>query len=156
MSIPGSPTATGVKVPRPYKMTPTARPLASSLMAAAALALFVLSAVHFGLPLPLGALTVRDPFFTAIPEAVLGAVEAVGAATLAVGLRNARVTASAATLITILGVLVGFGIMVYGGRLGDIVYHLFLLAGLLVTLVILRGQSQMRAIIKSRRGESKQ
>ena len=154
MSRSASPSATGVKVTRTYKMTPTARPLTSSLMAAAALALFLLSAVHFGLALPLGALTVRDPFFTAIPEAVLGAVEAVGAATLAMGWRNARATASAATLITTLGVLVGLSIVVYGGRRGDIVYHLCLLTGLLVTLALLRGQSQTRATIKSRTEES--
>ena len=136
MSTPGSPTTTRVTEQRTSKMLPTVRPLASSLMAAAAMALFVLSAIHFGLALPVGALTVRDPYFTAIPEAVLGVVEAVGAATLAVSWRNARGTASAATVITIIGVLVGLSIMVYGGRLGDIVYHLSLLAGLLVTLAL--------------------
>lgn len=148
MSRAGSPTMT-------YKITPTVRPLASSLMAAAALSLFVLSAVHFGLPVPLGALTIRDPGFTAIPEAVLGTVQAVGAATLAMGWRYARVTSSAATLITIFGVLVGLSIMVYGGRLGDIVYHLCLLAGLLVTLALLRAPSQTPATIKSRTAESR-
>jgi hypothetical protein len=52
----------------------------SALMLVAAVTLLAASAIHFGLSLPLGPVTLHDPFAgAAIPEAVLGVVLTVGA-----------------------------------------------------------------------------
>jgi hypothetical protein len=58
-------------------------------MALAALTLFGASTIHFGVVVPFGVATVRDPFAgAAIPEAILGVVLAAGAIIVLTGVAS--------------------------------------------------------------------
>jgi hypothetical protein len=116
------------------------------LMVASSLTLFVASAIHFGVAIPRGAGTIRDPFAgAAAPEAVLGVIQGAGAITLGLQLPRARAIAMGTTIFTALVVVYGLTITARGGRTGDIVYHLCLLIALLVTTsLLLRTRSTSR------------
>jgi hypothetical protein len=68
---------------------------------AGAITLALASAVHFGVALPLGFITIHDPFSgAAIPEAVLAAIVAAGSLCVLTGIRRAWWIGVAATTMT--------------------------------------------------------
>lgn len=114
-----------------------ARPATKLLIGAAALTLLAASAIHSGIAVALGAVTIGDPFpGAAIPEAVIGLalLAGLGAAFVA---RRDRVWLLAATVFAIAGTILGISITLGSDRGGDIAYHVVLLSGLLAALVLL-------------------
>lgn len=96
-------------------------------MLVGALTLLAASAVHGGVLGPI------DPFpGAAIPEAVIAVVLGI-AALVAWSSPGAWTIAAAATLFAIVGTLFGLTITVPRGGVGDITYHLSLLAVLALT-----------------------
>jgi hypothetical protein len=107
-----------------------------TLMLAEAVTLAIASVIHFGVVIPLGVITLNDPFAGArIPEAILAVAMAAGAFGLMAGWPRARWFALAATLLTIVGVLVGVRFVLTGtvSRPGDLIYHGALFVGLVAT-----------------------
>ncbi|MEV6848022.1 hypothetical protein [Actinoplanes sp. NPDC051411] len=103
------------------------------LMAVAALSFAVASLIHFGVDVPLGFTTVRDPFDGAAPpEAVIGAVMAIGAV-----FGRHRGVALGVTVFATLGTVLGLTITVASGRTGDIAYHVSILGTLVVIIALL-------------------
>src|SRR5438046_5213164 len=87
-----------------------------------AVTLAIASIVHFGVVIPLGVLTLDDPFAGArIPEAIIAVVVAVAAISLLTRWVGAWWLALAATLFAIAGVLVGVSMVIFGtgSRPGD-------------------------------------
>lgn len=117
--------------------------IATLLLAVSALTFWAASAIHFGLTIPLGSETVSDSFEgAAVPEAVVGAVVAVGAASLLGTRRRSRTIAIATATFAILLTLYGLSVTVRGGRMLDVAYHLSVLAALGAALgVLLRDRS---------------
>ncbi|GEM_PF-5358466 len=112
----------------------------AGLMLVEAVTLAVASIIHFGVAIPLGLVTLYDPFEGArIPEAILAVAVAAGAVSLLTRWAGARWLALAATLLAIVGVLVGAGFVLNGteSRPWDLVYHASLLVALLVTVTLL-------------------
>ena len=112
-------------------------PFVALLMAVATLTFIVASAVHFGTRIPLGVVTLDDPFRdAAIPEAIIGGVMVVGLIGLLAGVWwLALVT----TLFSAAGTILGLSIVLSSaaGRSGDIAYHVSVLAVLVVTIGLL-------------------
>lgn len=109
------------------------------LVAAATLALA--SMVHFGVVIPLGVVTLDDPFPGArIPEAVIAIVLTVGSISLLARWPGAWWWALLGIVFAIAGTLVGIRVVLLSGAgtaAGDLIYHAGLLAILLVALVLL-------------------
>jgi hypothetical protein len=119
----------------------------------AAVTLAVASTLHFGVAIPLGTVTISDPFAAAaIPEAVIAVVVAAGAATTFARLPGARWLAPAATLFAIAGTLFGLTVTLRRGQVGDIVYHLTLLAMLIASAALLLVTPRPRRRTTSRVG----
>lgn len=98
----------------------------------------VASLVHTGVSVPVGFATVRDPFPGAkVPEAVIGVVVLGGALVVLVRAAYARGVAIAAVVFAVIGTGAGLYFTLPSGRAGDIVYHLTVLAALLVALGLL-------------------
>ena len=114
-----------------------ASPFVALLMAVAALTFIVASVVHFGTSIPLGVVTLDDPFRdAAIPEAIIAGVMVVGLIGLLAGVWwLALVT----TLFSAAGTILGLSIVLSSaaGRSGDIAYHVSVLAVLVVTIGLL-------------------
>ena len=112
-------------------------PFVALLMAVATLTFIVASAVHFGTRIPLGVVTLDDPFRdAAIPEAIIAGVMVVGLIGLLAGVWwLALVT----TLFSAAGTILGLSIVLSSaaGRSGDIAYHVSVLAVLVVTIGLL-------------------
>ena len=112
-------------------------PFVALLMAVAMLTFIVASAVHFGTTIPLGVVTLDDPFRdAAIPEAIIAGVMVVGLIALLAGVWwLALVT----TLFSAAGTILGLSIVLSSaaGRSGDIAYHVSVLAVLVVTIGLL-------------------
>ena len=107
-------------------------------MSAAALTLAVASVIHFGAAIPLGPTVVSDPFRgAAIPEAIIAAVLAVGGLSVLTRRPASRWAGLGPTLLALLGTAYGLTVTVPRGQVGDIVYHLALLALLLATAGLL-------------------
>src|SRR5579884_3780680 len=107
-------------------------------LALAVLTLAVASAVHLGVAVRLGVVTLEDPFRgAAIPEAVIAAVLAGGLGAVLAGRPTGRRVGLGTTLFAILGVGYGLNVTVRGTRSGDVVYHLALLALLVASLGLL-------------------
>jgi hypothetical protein len=113
----------------------------------------VASYLHLDGRIPLGFTTITGEHFSraSIPEAIIGAVLAVGAAMVVVAPSRARTVALGATGFAALGVLAGLGFVLTSSRPHialDVAYHLtmllVLLAGL-VALVRIRRAGQRRA-----------
>jgi hypothetical protein len=116
-------------------------------MLVAAVTLLAASAIHFGLSLPLGPVTLHDPFAgAAIPEAVLGVVLMVGAGFVLSGWSGRWTAALATALFTLLVTLYGLSITVSGGRTGDVAYHLVLLSMLVILVGLLLSPAGKRAL----------
>ena len=112
----------------------------AGLMLLEAATLAIASAVHFGVVIRLGFITLDDPFAGArIPEAVIAAVVAIAALSLLTRWAGAWWLALTATIFAVIGVLVGirFTLTGAGSLPGDLIYHGFLLAALLLTLALL-------------------
>ena len=110
------------------------------LMAAGAATLGLASLTHFGHRIPLGIVTLDDPFRgAALPEAIIGGVMVVGLIGWLSGRRWAWSAALGTTLLALAGVVLGLSIVLSSsaGRSGDIVYHVSLLVLLVLTLVLL-------------------
>ena len=125
----------------------------AGLMLVEALTLAIASVVHFGVVIPLGVLTLDDPFAGArIPEAIIAVVVAVAAISLLTRWVGAWWLALAATIFAIAGVLVGVSIVLFGtvSRPGDLVYHFSLLVALLVTIGLLFTPAARSSIRRSR------
>src|SRR5438094_5993264 len=108
----------------------------AGLMLVEAVTLAIASIVHFGVVIPLGVVTLDDPFAGArIPEAIIAVVVGVAAISLLTRWAGAWWIALAATIFAIAGVLVGVSIVLFGAgsRPCDLVVHLCLLVALLVT-----------------------
>ena len=124
----------------------------AGLMLAEAVTLAIASIVHFGVVIPLGVVTLDDPFAGArIPEAIIAVVVAVAALSLLTRWAGAWWLALAATIFAIAGVLVGVSIVLFGtvSRTGDLIYHFSLLVALLVTVVLLFTPAARHAIRRS-------
>lgn len=106
------------------------------LMAVAAVTFGIASAVHFGGTVPLGFVTVHDPFPGAkFPEMIIGAVLAAGSIPVLARVRFARVIGLVATGFAVIGT--GVGLRFTLGRTGDLEYHFGVLTLLLVTFALL-------------------
>jgi hypothetical protein len=107
------------------------------LMAAETATLLVASLLHFGVVIG----GVHDPFSgAAVPEAVIAAVLATGLLTLLLRPSTAWRAPLAATVLAIVGFLVGVRFTVLGGgplRTGDIAYHVAGLCLLVITVGLL-------------------
>jgi hypothetical protein len=112
-----------------------------ALLAEAA-TLGIASYLHRGGHIPLGFTVVRGEQFTAasVPEAVIGAILAAGAAIVLTAPVRARGAALFATAFGVFGVLAGVAFVVTSGRPSiaiDLAYHAIVLAALTATLVLL-------------------
>jgi heme A synthase len=112
-----------------------------ALLAEAA-TLGVASYLHRDGHIPLGFTVIRGEQFTgaSVPEAVIGAILAAGAAIVLTAPDRARRAALFATAFGVFGVLAGVAFVVTSGRpsIGiDLAYHAILLAALTTTLVLL-------------------
>jgi hypothetical protein len=117
------------------------------VMVAATVSLAIASLLHFGVTLPLGTVTISDPFRgAAIPEAVLAAVLGIGAAFVLTGRSAAGWVALATTLFALLGTLYGLTVTVRRGEIGDIAYHLSLLTLLIAAVALLLSPAGRRAL----------
>ena len=97
-----------------------------------ALTLLAASAAHPGLLGPI------DPFpGAAPPEALLGLVLAIAAVAAFLSWARAWAFAVVATLLALLGTVYGLTVTVPRGEPGDVVYHVSLLAGLVVAAGLL-------------------
>jgi hypothetical protein len=111
-----------------------------ALMAATAVTLALASLTHLGNTIPLGVVTLHDPFQgAAIPEAVIAVVMVVGILGVLRGRRPAWPVALATTGFTLAVVILGLAIVLRSSvqRTGDVVYHVSLLTVLVVTLGLL-------------------
>jgi len=107
-------------------------------MAVTAVTFGVASMVHFGVAVPLGVLTVHDPFPGAkFPEMIIGLVLLAGAVPVLARARFARVIGLVATGFATAGTLVGLRFTLPAGMAGEIAYHFGVLTLLVVTLVLL-------------------
>jgi hypothetical protein len=102
----------------------------------------VASYLHLDGRIALGFTTITGEHFgrASVPEAVIGAVLAVGAVVVAVAPGQARTAALGATGFAVLGVLVGLGFVLTSSRphiAVDLAYHLTMLLVLLAGLVVL-------------------
>jgi hypothetical protein len=114
------------------------RILIGVLAALAAVSFGVASAIHAGLAVPVGLTTIRDRFDGAfVPEAVIGAVMAVGAVAVLTGRRRGRVIGLAATCFALLGTAYGLSVTARRGPAGDIAYHVTVLLLLLAIVTLL-------------------
>jgi hypothetical protein len=103
------------------------------LMALATIAFAVASIVHFGVTIPLGPVTIDDPFpGAAIPEAIITIVLGIGSVTMIAHLPTRRWMALATTLFALLATIYGLSVTVRSSRTGDIAYHITILVVLLV------------------------
>ena len=110
----------------------TVRASILALMFVAALTLLAASAVHASLLGPI------DPFpGAAPPEAFLGFVLAIAAIAAFLSWTRAWAFAVIATLLALLGTVYGLTVTVPRGELGDVVYHVSLLAGLILATGLL-------------------
>ena len=124
----------------------------AGLMLVEAVTLGIASIVHFGVVIPLGVVTLDDPFAGArIPEAIIAVVVGVAAISLLTRWPGAWWIALAATIFAIAGVLVGVSIVLSGtvSRTGDLIYHFSLLVALLVTVALLFTPAARHAIRRS-------
>ena len=124
--------------PRPARMD---RRYAVVLLAAAA-TFGIASYLHLDGNIPLGFTTITGEHFSraSIPEAIIGAVLAAGAAIVAAAPGRARTAALGATGFAALGVLAGLGFVLTSSRpdiAADLAYHLTMLLLLLAGLVAL-------------------
>jgi heme A synthase len=111
-------------------------------MLAEAATLGIASYLHRDGHIPLGFTVVRGEQFTgaSVPEAVIGAILAAGAAIVLTVPGRARRAALFATGFGVFGVLAGVGFVLTSGRPSiaiDLTYHATLLAALIMTLVLL-------------------
>jgi hypothetical protein len=109
------------------------------VMLAAAATFAIASYLHLDGRIPLGLITITGEHFAraSIPEAVIGAVLAAGAAAVAAAPRRARAAALGAVGFAALGVLAGLGFVLTSSRphiAADLAYHLSVLAVLLAGL----------------------
>jgi hypothetical protein len=112
------------------------------LLTVGAVTLGLASAIHSGVPL-----VVQDPdSAAAIPEAILGFVLAVGAASVWLRIGRAWGVALATTLFGLAGVGFGFSVTLGSGRTGDIVYHASLLAVLVAAALLLLTPAARRTV----------
>jgi hypothetical protein len=117
------------------------------LMSAAAVTLAAASVLHFGVTIPLGPVTVSDPFKgAAIPEAVIATVVAVGGVSVLARRSASWWPGLGTTLFALLGTAYGLTVTVPRGQLGDIVYHLSLLTLLLAAAGLLVASGGWRAV----------
>jgi hypothetical protein len=117
------------------------------LMVAATLSLAIASVLHFGVAVPLGAITITDPFRgAAIPEAVLAVVLGIGVVSVLTGWSAAWWVALATTLFALLGTLYGLTVTLRRGEIGDIAYHLSLLTLLIAAVALLLAPAGRRAL----------
>lgn len=132
-------------------------------MLAEAATLGTASYLHRDGRIPLGFTVVRGEQFTgaSVPEAVIGAILAAGAAIVLTSPDRARRAALFATGFGVLGVLAGVAFVATSGRPSitiDLTYHAILLAALTTTLVLLvlrwpraaSGQAPERQRVRSR------
>ncbi len=104
------------------------------LLGVAAVSFACASAIHMGLTVTLGTVTIADPFpGAAIPEAILAVVLAVGAVTVLLRAPVRWAVALAATLFAFLVTVYGLTITVGAGRTADIAYHVSVLVLLGIT-----------------------
>ncbi len=110
----------------------TVRASILALIFAAALTLLAASAVHASMLGPI------DPFpGAAPPEALFGLVLAIAAVAASLSWTRAWAFAVVATLLALLGTVYGLTVTVPRGELGDVVYHVSLLAGLILATGLL-------------------
>ena len=128
---------------------PDSRPIISRVfgvaMLAEAITFGVASYLHLDGRIQLGFTTISGEQFrgAAIPEAIIGAVLAVGAALVLAGSGRARAIALGTTGFAILGVLFGLHAILGGTKpagAADLTYHSVILAALLVTFIMLLRQ----------------
>ena len=99
------------------------------------------SLIHFDVGIPLGFTTIAGEPFTgaAIPEAIIAGVLLGGALALLARPAGGWGLALTTTLFALAGVIVGLSFILRGSvsRPGDLIYHLTIFVGLLVTIGLL-------------------
>ena len=124
--------------------------VAAGLMVLAAVTLALASIIHFGVAIPLGLVTLHDPFPGArIPEAILAVVVGIGASSVFFRRGGAWWLALVAVLFAFAGVVVGLRFVLFTVPVtqpGDLLYHAALLVLLLVTLGLLLLPQTRRAL----------
>jgi hypothetical protein len=138
---------TGGDAVRPARWEPITA--VAGLLGLATLTFLAASVIHFGVRLPLGVVTIYDPFSgAALPEAIIAAVLAGGLVTVVTKARAAWWVALTATVFGVLGVIVGVSVILGRqlGRSGDLVYHATMLVELLLTLGVLLTPQTRRAL----------
>lgn len=125
---------------------PLARVVGWSMLLAA-LTLLAASAIHFGITVRLGPVSIYDPFPGArIPEAILGLALLAGSLFVLARWPGAWGAGLGTTLFTLLLTIYGLTVTVSSGSTGDIAYHITLLAMLLAILVLLLTPAARRAL----------
>ena len=152
------PPAAGSPAPAPAARRAQPRPARMDccyavVLLAEAATFGIASYLHLDGNIPLGFTTITGEHFSraSIPEAIIGAVLAVGAAMVVVAPSRARTVALGTTGFAALGVLAGLGFVLTSSRphiANDVAYHLTMLLVLLAGLVALvrtRRAGQRRA-----------
>jgi hypothetical protein len=131
--------------------TTAVRTALGALLALGAMMLAVASVLHFGAAIQIGGTRLQDPFSgAAIPEAILAAALALGAASVLARLAGAWAVALGTTLFGVLGVGFGLSLTAGGPRTGDVAYHVSLLVALLVAVGLLLAPPGRRALVRAR------
>ncbi len=117
------------------------------LMSVVTVSLAIASLLHFGVTVPLGVVTISDPFrAAAIPEAVIAMVVGAGAVTVLTGRPATWWPALGTALFALLGTLYGLTVTLRRGEIGDIAYHLSLLTLLVAAVAMLLTPAGRRAL----------
>jgi hypothetical protein len=126
---------------RPQQQAGVDRRYAAVMLAAAA-TFGIASYLHLDGRIPLGFTTITGEHFgrASVPEAIIGAVLAAGAAAVTMAPRRARAAAQGTVGFAVLGVLAGLGFVLTSARphiAADLAYHLSVLVVLLAALLAL-------------------
>lgn len=128
-----------------HKESPVATAI-RRLLVVTSVAFALASLVHFGVTIPLGPVTLADPYpGAAIPEAVIAVALGLGAVFVIAGWPGRWRVAFGTSLFALLLTIFGLTITIGSGRTGDIVYHVTVLVALVVIVALLIGPAFLQA-----------
>jgi hypothetical protein len=116
-------------------------------MLVVAVSFAIASTVHFGAVIPLGPITLDDPFSgAAVPEGILAIVLAIGAISVIARWRLCWQIALGTTLFAFLVTIYGLTVTLSSNRTGDVEYHISILLAMAVILILLLLPAGRRAL----------